>query len=384
MSEKPREDFDKEEIRSRLKFPEVLAREYAVELRRAGTALQCRCPFHEEKSASFSIKGGENGDFGHCFGCGWSGDIFKLWIASRNCTFAEAKRDLAQLAGVASMPTEVKWKHSGKRPQITEDATPVKRERRKPALPGLKRCKPDDIAALAELRGLSVAGVKVAAESFRRVAMCQWPQWHSDRTGQWRVAEDAARSWVVLDESRWVAQYRRLDGAPYEIRRKDKEVPDEVKCWTAGSPTWPLGAEEIGRRAKILLVEGGADMLAAYHFLHAFGLLGEVAVVCMLGSGNRIAADALPAFHAKRVRILMDADEPKAKEGQKPKAAGLEAAARWQGQLTLAGAGVETYSLYGLVTLQGERVKDLNDLAHCDGETLSNPDIIDAFFEWDF
>jgi DNA primase len=66
----PREDYDKEEIRRLLKFPEVLAREYPVELRRAGTGLQCRCHFHEERTASFSIRGGEHGDTGHCFGCG--------------------------------------------------------------------------------------------------------------------------------------------------------------------------------------------------------------------------------------------------------------------------------------------------------------------------
>lgn len=382
MSEPEREDFDKEEIRRLLKFHEVLVREYAVELRRAGSALQCRCPFHEEKSPSFSIRGGETGDAGHCFGCGWSGDIFKLWMASRSCTFAEAKRDLAHLAGVSSS-VGVTWKHSKSRP-IQEEVKPAQRERRRPDLPTMMQARQEDLERLAALRGLSLAGVTTAARTFRRLAVCRWPQWRSDRTGQWRTAEDASRSWVVLDESRWVAQFRRLDGMPYEIRRKGKEESGLVKCWTAGSPTWPLGAEEIGRRAKILLVEGGADMLAAYHFLHGFGLLGEVAVVCMLGSGNRIAADVLPAFHGKRVRILMDADEPKAKPGQKPKAAGLEAAARWQEQLTLAGAGVETYSLYGLTTAAGEPVKDLNDLALCDGETLAADDVVDAFFEWDF
>jgi hypothetical protein len=303
---------------------------------------------------------------------------------SRGCTFAEAVRDLAMLAGVSPEVAEVSWKHSGSRPKVVEDPMPAQRERRKPDLPGLSRCKPEDIERLAALRGLSVPGVRAAAESFRRVAICQWPQWRSDRTGQWRMGEDAVRSWVVLDESRWVAEYRRLDGGLYEIRRKGAEVPDRIKCWSAGSKTWPLGAGEIGRRSKVLLVEGGPDMLAAYHFLQGFDLLGEVAVVCMLGAGNRMAADALPAFHGKRVRILMDADEPKGKEGQKPKAAGLEAAARWQEQLTLAGAGAETYSLYGLKKASGEPVKDLNDLALCDGETLSDPEIIDAFFEWDF
>ncbi len=382
MSDETRLTYDKELIRERLKFATVLRKEFGVELRRSGSGLECRCPMHEERTPSFSIKGGENGDSGHCFGCGWSGDIYKLYMASRGCTFLEAVEQLAGLAGVYPTTAPVEWKHRTVKP-VVEDPGKA-RVRKKPPLPPLKRLKPEDIETLAALRGLSVAGIKVAAESFRRVAVCDWPQWMSDRTGQWRPAKDASRSWVITDETRWLAQYRRLNGEPYELKRKGEEGRT-TKAWTAGSPVWPIGAAEMGRRARVLLVEGGADLLAAYHFLHGYGLLGEVAVCAMLGSGNRITAEALPFFTGKRVRIMMDADEPKAAaDGQKPKAASLEAAARWQRQLTGAGAAVESYSLYGLETAAGARVKDLNDLALCDSETLGNGEIEEAFFEWDF
>ena len=41
---------------------------YGVTVNRAGFA---SCPFHAERTASFKVKG----DYAHCFGCGWSGDI---------------------------------------------------------------------------------------------------------------------------------------------------------------------------------------------------------------------------------------------------------------------------------------------------------------------
>lgn len=45
-----------------------------------------RCPFHREKTASFSIKG----DLAHCFGCGWSGDVIAFVMELFNEPFVKA------------------------------------------------------------------------------------------------------------------------------------------------------------------------------------------------------------------------------------------------------------------------------------------------------
>lgn len=379
MAETTQTTYDKEKIRERIKFPDLLRREFGVELRRVGKGLECRCPFHEERTPSFHIKDGEDGDFGHCFGCGWSGDIFKAYMASRGCTFPESMEQLAGLCGVYPSVEPIEWKNRTPKPIRDGDK---KRKKVKPILAPLKRLKVEDVAALAELRGLSEAGVKIAAHTFRRVAVCEWPQWQSKRTGQWSTAKDAERSWVITDESRWCAQYRRLDGEAFLLKRKEQRAR-EIKAWTKGSPSWPIGAAEMGERASVLLVEGGADLLAAYHFLWGFGMLGKVAVVAMLGSSNRIMDEALPFFRGKRVRIMMDADQPKG-EGEVKRIPSMEAAARWQRQLTTAGAAVESFSLYGLETASGAPVKDLNDLALCSSEVVGSEEITDAFYEWDF
>ena len=221
---------------------------------------------------------------------------------------------------------------------------------------------------------MDAGGIAVAAR-LKRVGGCEWPQF-LDRDGCWRRAKDAAPCWVVTDSARWVAQYRRLDGKKFT--RKDGK---QIKAWTNGSPTWPLGAAEIGERAGVLLVEGGADMLAAYHFLALFRRLEKVAVCAMLGASMRIAEDALAQFKRKRVRIVMDEDEPKDDRGVRP---GYEAAARWQEQLTEAGAAVECFSLAGLTTKAGAKVKDLNDLAMVDEGAWLDPELRAAFFDFDF
>jgi hypothetical protein len=170
----------------------------------------------------------------------------------------------------------------------------------KPALPRMRALNDNEMMTLATLRGLSVEGVRAAAAA-KRVGFCEWPQWE-DRNGCWRVADGAAGSWVVTDHSRRVAQFRRMDGAKFV--RKDGH---EIKAWTKGSPTWPVGAAEIGDRGCVLLVEGGADMLAAFHFLWLFHRLEVVAVCAMLGASCGICDEALPFFARKRVRLIMHA-----------------------------------------------------------------------------
>jgi hypothetical protein len=263
-------------------------------------------------------------------------------------------------------------------PQMTEVSAA---SAEKPPLPRMRGLRDDEIAALAALRGLGVSGVRAASKD-RRVGYCVWPQF-LNQSNAWIAFNDAAGAWVVTDSERRVAQFRRMDGGMYRTK-----AGGEIKAWTKGSPAWPLGASEIGRRAAVLLVEGGADMLAAYHFLEMFRRLDQVAVVAILGSSNRIAADALPFFERKRVRIMMDEDEPKFFKDQPenpPVFPGKEAAARWTEQLTGAGAAVETFSLAGLQKKDGGgRVKDLNDLAMVEEGAWVDEGLKEAFFDFDF
>jgi len=69
-----------------------------VPLRRSGRNFMGRCPFHEEKSPSFSVNAKEQ--FYHCFGCKVGGDVFKFVMATENLEFIEAVKLLSQRAGI--------------------------------------------------------------------------------------------------------------------------------------------------------------------------------------------------------------------------------------------------------------------------------------------
>src|SRR5271170_2665079 len=70
-----------------------------VKLKKAGAQnFAGLCPFHSEKSPSFSVHATRQ--FFHCFGCGESGDVFTFVQKVENITFPEAVRLIAQKLGV--------------------------------------------------------------------------------------------------------------------------------------------------------------------------------------------------------------------------------------------------------------------------------------------
>ncbi|MDF1577998.1 MAG: DNA primase [Desulfobulbales bacterium] len=70
-----------------------------VNLKKAGANYKGRCPFHSEKTPSFTVNRAR-GSF-HCFGCNEGGDIFSFYMKYHNATFPEALKGLAKRYGVA-------------------------------------------------------------------------------------------------------------------------------------------------------------------------------------------------------------------------------------------------------------------------------------------
>ncbi len=86
----------REQIRARIDLVE-LASAY-VSLRRSGRRYVGLCPFHAERTPSFTVDR-ERGLF-YCFGCGAGGDVFDFFMRVHNLSFPEALRELARRAGV--------------------------------------------------------------------------------------------------------------------------------------------------------------------------------------------------------------------------------------------------------------------------------------------
>lgn len=74
-----------------------------VRLKRAGTSFKGLCPFHNEKTPSFTVTPARQ--FFHCFGCGASGDAIAFTMKLEGRSFVEAVRSLAERAGI-ELPKE--------------------------------------------------------------------------------------------------------------------------------------------------------------------------------------------------------------------------------------------------------------------------------------
>lgn len=85
-----------EEVRSRNDIVDVISQ--YVRLQRRGSTYFGLCPFHNEKTGSFSVS--PNKQMYYCFGCGAGGNVFTFLMEYENFTFQEAMESLADRAGV--------------------------------------------------------------------------------------------------------------------------------------------------------------------------------------------------------------------------------------------------------------------------------------------
>ncbi len=85
-----------EEVRVKNDIVDVISS--YVKLQRKGSNHWGLCPFHSEKSPSFSVHGGKQ--MYHCFGCGESGNVYTFIMKYENYSFPEAVKMLAERAGV--------------------------------------------------------------------------------------------------------------------------------------------------------------------------------------------------------------------------------------------------------------------------------------------
>lgn len=85
-----------DEIRARVNVSEIIGK--SIKVTRAGREFKACCPFHNEKTPSFTIN--DQKGFYHCFGCGAHGDVIGFVMQYNNFSFMEAVEQLAAQAGL--------------------------------------------------------------------------------------------------------------------------------------------------------------------------------------------------------------------------------------------------------------------------------------------
>src|SRR6478672_9648279 len=85
-----------DELRARTVLSSIIAP--SVKLIRAGREWKACCPFHNEKTPSFTVN--DDKGFYHCFGCGAHGDAIRFLTDQRGMPFMDAVKELAAKAGL--------------------------------------------------------------------------------------------------------------------------------------------------------------------------------------------------------------------------------------------------------------------------------------------
>ena len=85
-----------EELLGRVDIVEIIERR--VPLKKAGREFQARCPFHDEKTPSFTVS--PQKQFYHCFGCGAHGSAIGFMMNYEGLEFVDAVEELARHAGL--------------------------------------------------------------------------------------------------------------------------------------------------------------------------------------------------------------------------------------------------------------------------------------------
>lgn len=327
-----------EEIKERNDIEDVISR--YVSLKRAGSNFSGSCPFHSERTPSFTVFPATQSYY--CFGCGAGGDVVSFIMNIENLSYVEALTMLADRAGVR-LPTDgVSDSDGGSRNRIFE----MNRE----AAKFYRECLFDEKKGaqareyLVKHRKLSQSVIKrfglgFAPESFDEVSnhlrkkgftekemQAGFLRKKSERTGK---SFDMFRGRVmfpILDVSgRVVAFGGRImgQGEPKYLNSSDTPVFKKRKNLYA------LNYAKEHCSDELILCEGYMDVIA----LHNAGIENAVAT---LGTALTPEQARIMAKHTKRVIISYDSDE-----------AGKRAASRAIELLTETGLDVRVLKLKG-------------------------------------
>ena len=90
--------FDIPQLKRKIELPDLIAK-YGVDLVKEGSEYKAVCPFHSEKTPSFSVFQSDGEWKYYCFGCGASSDHLDFIAGYENITPGDAIKRLAEIVG---------------------------------------------------------------------------------------------------------------------------------------------------------------------------------------------------------------------------------------------------------------------------------------------
>ncbi len=296
-------------IRDRVDVVDLIGR--YVTLKKAGRSFKGLCPFHQEKTASFTVNP-ERGIF-YCFGCHESGNAIAFLMRHENLTFPEAVRVLAAECGIEIPQT------GGGEPGVTERVLSANGVAQKLYRAALMASEGGQARAYLERRGLGKDlverfGVGFAPDRWDAVTSAlareRIPASVGERAGLMKQRERGGHYDLLRGRITFPIQdvRGRVIGFGGRALRSEQE-PKYLN--SLESPVFrkrevfyglPLALEPIRRKDRAVIVEGYFDLIA----LHRAGLEESVAT----------CGTALTEGHARNLRrrarsivLLFDGDE---------------------------------------------------------------------------
>lgn len=299
----------RELIRSRTDIVELVSA--YVSLRRQGKRYVGLCPFHSEKTPSFTIDR-DRGLF-YCFGCGAGGDVFEFVMRAQGVSFPEALRELARRAGI---PLEEGGEQRGEWERWLRAADG--------AATFFERCLAHPETGRAAREYLERRGVDPATcRRFRLgYAPDAWDQLLRALTSQGYegqllerlgfVHPRAEGGWYDLFRHRLMFPILDLQGRPVAFGGRALRDGDQPKYLNSkDSPLFAKGRtlyglyqarEAIHRTGRAVIVEGYMDLVSC----HQYGIQEAVAT---LGTALTPEQAALLRRHCQEVVLVYDSDE---------------------------------------------------------------------------
>ena len=299
-----------EEIRSRNDIVELIGS--YVNLKRAGANFNGLCPYHSERSPSFTVFPGTQSFY--CFGCGAGGDAITFVMKSENLDYPSAVEFLAKRAGITITVDDKEKDGIGKKRILEMNLAAAKYFRA--CLFDTKLGKVG-MEYLADKRGLSPAVIKhfglgFAPESFGALTDYMHKQGFSDeelitgflcgksqKTGR---AYDYFRNRVIFPIINTSGDIIAFGGRVMDDSKPKYLNSSDTPGFKKSRNLFALNFAKNHCSERLILCEGYMDVIA----LHAAGFENAVAT---LGTALTQEQARLMAKHTKQVIISYDSDE---------------------------------------------------------------------------
>ncbi len=282
-------------------------------LKKAGNNYKANCPFHKEKTPSFTVS--PDKQMFHCFGCGESGDSISFLTKYKNYTFVEAAEYLARKAGIALEETSSLFNKQDYNKQLADRLYKINRDAALYYYNNLKSC--PEVIDYLKSRKIDNNVIKKFGIGY---AIEEWDNLLKYLTNKGYIEEEIEKAGLIIKRQKHDSYYDRFRNRVmfpiFDVRKRiigfggrvlDDSLPKylnspETLVFNKGYNLYGLNlAKEAVRNRSFILVEGYMDVIK----MHTYGYSTTVAALGTSLTDNQIK---LMKRYSKNFYIALDSD----------------------------------------------------------------------------